>query len=140
MVRGAFAENHPSNRANVSGIRGFVGGVLRDYLPSFHARDYSAVALGPLICFLLLPGCAVSVGPQTKFETVVLRPGTPLRVTKNATVEGKPMNVPGTEKMPAHKQDVGGWVMMPPEHFTTMNETIVRLAKENSELRGDAKK
>ncbi len=71
---------------------------------------------------LALNGCALNLGPQTKTQVVIVKPGDPLTVTKNVIVEGQTLK---TEAMT--KQDIGGWITMPREHFDAMKRALEKL-------------
>ena len=79
------------------------------------------LSLAVTLCSTLL-GCGVTanLGPQTKTEYILVHPGNPLQVMENRTVLGKPLGGDGA----AQKQDVGGWIMMPPDHWKVVKEEL----------------
>ncbi len=72
----------------------------------------------PSLCLLLMlfsmtSGC--SLGPTTEVRYVLVHPGQPLKILSNVTVTGQRLDGGGTESI-----DVGGWVAMPPDHWTVI--------------------
>jgi len=74
-----------------------------------------------LICSLsAVCGCGLTLGPVTKTEYVLVHPGKPLVVLENKAVKARVLDGSGD----AVKQDVGGWVMMPPEHWEAVKRKL----------------
>jgi hypothetical protein len=67
----------------------------------------------------MILGCGggLTIGPVTKTEYVVVYPGRPLQVLENRTLKVRYL---GDESL--GKQDIGGWVAMPREHFDKLAE------------------
>ena len=66
-------------------------------------------------------GCSgLSLGPQTKTEYIVMHPGRPMQVLENATVKGRVLDGSGD----AVKQDIGGWIMQPPDHWEAVKRNL----------------
>lgn len=62
---------------------------------------------------LMTSGCGgVTLGPTVKTEYVVVYPGEALQVLENKTVRARSLK---TDLI--GRQDIGGWVCMPREHF-----------------------
>ena len=83
---------------------------------------------------LCLPiwGCAgVTLGPQVRTEYTILHPGRPMQVLDGITVQGRALDGSGD----AVRQDVGGWIMMPPDHWAAIQRALERppLMEEHSE-------
>lgn len=76
-----------------------------------------------LVLSILTPICLMSsactLGPRVRTETIVIRPGRPLLVTENVTVTGQ---VVGSDQIV--KQDIGGWMAMPQEHFEALKRAV----------------
>ena len=58
---------------------------------------------------------ACTLGPRVRTEVVLVTPGRPLQVTQNVTVKGQ---ILGTDQ--PVKQDIGGWIAMPRDHFDAL--------------------
>jgi hypothetical protein len=70
------------------------------------------------LCLLSLPSCDLTLGPKTKQVYTIVYPGRPLQVLENQTVTGRLLEDAG-DGAPV-RQDVGGWVAMPVEHFEAL--------------------
>ncbi|HOR26867.1 MAG TPA: hypothetical protein PLG73_02465 [Candidatus Sumerlaeota bacterium] len=57
--------------------------------------------------------------PRVRTEVLIVKPGAPLTVVENVTVTGK---LPGTDNFV--RQDIGGWVAMPGEHFDALLDAL----------------
>ncbi len=66
-----------------------------------------------LILMLTPSGC--TLGPTVETRTLLIHPGQPLRVMDQTTVRGERLDGGGIAS-----QDVGGWVMMPPDHWNVV--------------------
>ena len=73
-----------------------------------------------MLISLLSLGCGLSLGPQTKTEYVLIHPGKPLEVLENKTVLGRVLDGSGSPV----KQEIGGWVMMPPDHWLVVKRAL----------------
>jgi len=61
----------------------------------------------------MISGCGgLTLGPTTKVEYVVVYPGQPLQVMENETVK-----VRSLEDDSIGRQDIGGWIAMPRQHY-----------------------
>jgi hypothetical protein len=78
------------------------------------------LALGLILTVCGLAGCDVTLGPKTKTEYVLVHTGRPLEVLENANVKGRVLDGSGA----AVQQDVGGWVMMPPDHWDAVKKQL----------------
>lgn len=83
-------------------------------------RSLMAVILTLSVC--VISGCtpSLSVGPQVRTEYVIVHPGKPIQVLENAKVKGRAMDDTGA----AVEQKIGGWVMMPPEHWEAVKREL----------------
>lgn len=70
--------------------------------------------------FCASSGCDLTLGPKTKTVYVVVFPGKPLEVVEPATVKGRLLDGSGD----AVVQDVGGWILMPPEHWEAVKRAL----------------
>lgn len=77
--------------------------------------------LSSLLTLMLIvsSGCGLTLGPVAEKTAVIVRPGKPLIVTKNVTVEGTQL-----ETNEPVKQDIGGWVIMPKEHWDVIKARL----------------
>jgi hypothetical protein len=90
-----------------------------------HLRRFLLAAV-MLIC-LASSGCAPSLrlGPETKTEYVLVKAGRPIVILKNTTVTGRVLDGTGQEV----QQDVGGWIMMPPDHWDAVQRALETVAE-----------
>lgn len=76
-----------------------------------------------LLLWLLLSMTACTIGPTTEVRYVIVHAGQPMRAMANQSIDGERMDGAGITS-----QDVGGWVMMPPDHWAAI-EKIVKQAQ-----------
>jgi hypothetical protein len=69
-------------------------------------------------------GSGCTLGPIVKTEHVIVRPGNPMIVTENVEVTGQ-----FVETKTDTKQDIGGWIAMPREHFEALKGAATGGAK-----------
>ena len=81
-----------------------------------HIRVLSILILSSL---LILSGCGVSIGPQTKTEWVITRPGHPAQVLKAKPI----LMLPEGASQPV-EQDPSGGIWMPKEHFDALMKAL----------------
>jgi hypothetical protein len=72
-----------------------------------------------LIC-LLSWGCDLTLGPKVKTVYTVVFPGKPLEILEPVKVRGKVLGETGDPVV----QNVGGWVVMPPEHWDAVQRAL----------------
>lgn len=72
-----------------------------------------------MLSFLATSGCGIRIGPVVETRYVILKPGQPGRVMENVTV---PMSSLGHDEIAP--QDIGGWVVMPPEHWAAVMRAL----------------
>jgi hypothetical protein len=70
------------------------------------------------LTFCASSGCDVTLGPKTRQVYTIVHPGRPLQIVKNQVVTGRILEGGGTEAPVL--QDVGGWIVMPEEHFRAL--------------------
>lgn len=98
-----------------------------------------AACLTAICC--LISGCAVTLGPQTKTEILVVKTGKPVRILENRALRCRTLaaemvddnNVGGG----LVKQDVAGWIAMPKEHWDALLANTHRLADRIKELQAE---
>jgi len=72
-----------------------------------------------ILC-LLNSGCGnLSLGPRIATKYVLVYPGYPGKVMNNVTVTILPATGESTVQ-----QDIGGWVVMPQEHFDALKRAV----------------
>lgn len=74
--------------------------------------------LACLLASLTMTGC-VTLGPTTEVRYLIVHPGQPIRVLAQTTVRGERLDGGGPADF-----DVGGWVMMPPDHWNTVEKLL----------------
>jgi len=67
-------------------------------------------------------GCSGTLGPRVETKYVILKAGRPGRVLENQRVKVQALNDDTIKEV-----DIGGWIVMPPEHF----EALKRAVEEN---------
>ena len=72
---------------------------------------------------LTMTGCGMTLGPTTEVRYLIVHPGQPIRVLDQTTVRGERMDGGGPADF-----DVGGWVMMPPDHWNTVEKLLKKSA------------
>jgi hypothetical protein len=72
-------------------------------------------SLALMTCFCAISGCGLTLGPTVKREFIVVKPGSPVLILENRTVEGQRLDGQGPANV-----DIGGWVAMPQEHFDAL--------------------
>lgn len=88
-------------------------------MPSRSSRWIAVLAV-TLSCFVN-SGCAgVTLGPQVRTEYVIAHAGKPMQVLSQSTVTGRILDGDGA----AVQQDVGGWVMMPIDHWDAAKRAL----------------
>lgn len=72
--------------------------------------------------FWLSSGCngGLTLGPQVRTEYTIVHVGKPMQVLESATVTGRVLDGSGD----AVKQDVGGWVFMPLDHWEVVKRSL----------------
>lgn len=82
------------------------------------------IACAILACSLI--GCDLTLGPITKTTAVVVKPGTGIECLKNVTVPGRLLAQKDGEYAEI-RQDIGGWIMLHPDHWESTKTTIQKL-------------
>lgn len=85
------------------------------------------------LCLLALPSCDLTLGPKTKQVYTIVYPGRPLQVLENQVIVGRLLEGAG-DGAPI-KQDVGGWVVMPVEHFESLKRAAGMSRPATSEIK-----
>lgn len=83
---------------------------------------------------LVLAGCDISLGPKIEKRAIMVYPGVPVEIIQSAKVECH--TLAKTEKegeTDVFKQDVAGWVAMPPDHWRSLKAEVQRLRKKCGE-------
>lgn len=61
----------------------------------------------------MLSGC--TLGPTVETRYVIVHPGQPIHILQSVTATGERLDGAGPAEF-----DLGGWVAMPPDHWTTI--------------------
>ena len=72
---------------------------------------YAAMTILPTLIFL--SGCDLTLGPKVKTEYLFIHAGVPCRVVDDVTVRVRL----DKENAATVKQNIGGWVVLHPDHF-----------------------
>lgn len=81
-------------------------------------------ALAILICSLLA-GCSLTIGPKVENKHIIVNAGVPIECLQQVTVKCHVLKDSGETNI--IEQDVGGWIMMPPDHWKSIKSEIQRL-------------
>lgn len=92
-------------------------------------------ALKTLACSLILLGCGgcnLTLGPQASVTTVIVEEGAPIECLENRKVKACLFDGADGDTQ-TFKQEIGGWVMMPPKHWKAVKEELIRLRRKCGE-------
>jgi hypothetical protein len=80
------------------------------------------------ILLLLLTACGgLTIGPTIERKAIIVHAGTPIVVMESVTVEAVVMADKDVEDADVFEQEVGGWVMMHPDHWVSVKNEMQRL-------------
>lgn len=83
----------------------------------------SCWAIWVFVLSLLLAGCSgLTIGPVVEKRLLVVRAGTPIEVTDQVRVHGRPLA--GSSEADIVEMDIGGWIVMPPDHWEAVKRTL----------------
>jgi len=72
---------------------------------------------------LCLTGCGLTLGPVTETRYVLIKPGVPVVILENKVIKCRVLvDADGG----VVKQDVGGWVAMPPSHWEQVKADLLK--------------
>jgi len=81
------------------------------------------------ICLLTLAsGCDLTLGPKVKTTYTLIHPGRPMEVVEAVKAKGRLLDGTGD----AVTQDIGGWVVMPPDHWELVQRKLRQLEKTST--------
>ena len=87
---------------------------------------------------LLLTGCNLTLGPKVETDVVIVKPGAGIVCLENKTVKARLLKQDASEAQRFFKQNVGGWVMMHPEHWEKVQGQFQQqadtIAKQNATI------
>ena len=89
--------------------------------------------LKTLVCSILIlsfSGCGLTLGPVVKTRYVIVKSGLPIEVLENRKVICRIIK---DEKGDPVVQDIGGWIMMHPDHWKSLKAEVKRMKKELGE-------
>ena len=80
------------------------------------------------ICLAILSGCNLTLGPIAEREAIIVKAGVPIECLTQTKVRAHILK----EKGEAHvfTQDIGGWIMMHPDHWKSLKAKIKRLEEK----------
>lgn len=86
------------------------------------------------ILVLLLTGCDITLGPKVEKKAIIVYPGVPVEILQAVKLDCHTLVKSEQEgEVDVFKQDVGGWVAMPPEHWKSLKAEVQRLRKKCGE-------
>jgi hypothetical protein len=83
-----------------------------------------------LFCLTSCEGIKVRVGPEETERQVYVKPGQPATVCKNVKV---PIENTAAGAKKTATQDIGGWKVMPPEHFDALMNRLKELEQREKD-------
>lgn len=78
-----------------------------------------------LVLLLLLNGCGLTLGPVIERKTIIVRAGTAIECLEQIEVKAHTLKRPKE----VFQQDIGGWIIMHPDHWEALKREIERLRK-----------
>jgi len=86
-----------------------------------------------LVCSLLA-GCSLTIGPKVENRSIIVKSGVPIECLDQIKVRSHVL----TEKdevtgARVFRQDVGGWIMMHPDHWKSLKAEVERLREKVGE-------
>jgi hypothetical protein len=87
-----------------------------------------------LACSALLfcASCDITLGPKIERKAIIVVSGVPVEILESRALDCHVLSEKSGE-INRFKQDVGGWVAMPPDHWKTLKEEVQRLRKKCGE-------
>ena len=83
-------------------------------------------ALKILACSLLVAyagGCGLTIGPVVENKAIIVKPGVPIEILEGKKIKCHVMTEKDGE-INVFKQDVGGWIAIPPEHWESLKKEL----------------
>ena len=87
------------------------------------------------LCFVLLVGCNLTLGPIVENKIIIVEPGVPIEILENKELDCRVLTDKDGETNVV-KQDVGGWVAMPPAHWDTFKKRFKELQDKTDNIKG----
>ena len=81
-----------------------------------------------------LTSCSVTLGPRAETRIVIVRPGRAMQVTQDVEVSGI---FAGADQ--EVKQRIGGWIVMPREHYEALMRAVQAAAPKEPEKSDEGK-
>lgn len=84
-----------------------------------------------LVCSLVLGfvGCSgFTIGPTIERKAIIVHSGVPIECIEDIEVESRILTDDGTAE--PFRQNIGGWILMHPDHWKTLKAEINRLRGE----------
>ena len=79
----------------------------------------------------LLAGCSLTIGPKVENRAIIVQSGIPIECLDQVKVRAHVLREKGEgESARVFKQDVGGWIMMHPDHWKSVKAEIERLREK----------
>jgi len=78
----------------------------------------------PILASVCLGGC--TIGPKVETRYIILKPGAPGEILKNVRV---PIQTLKSGEV-IDSVDIGGWIVMPPEHFEALRKAVEEAVEE----------
>ena len=84
------------------------------------------------IALIILSGCSLTLGPVVERKSIIVQAGVPIECLEQIKVRAHILKDKDGET-DVFIQDIGGWIMMHPDHWKSLKETIDRLKKKCGE-------
>ncbi len=87
-----------------------------------------------LVCSLSIGCPGLTLGPVVERRVIVVRAGVPIQILDQVEVRGRVISEDGVDVV---TQDIGGWIVMHPDHWDTVKEEVNRLRERIADLEGN---
>lgn len=102
------------------GLAGFLKVVFgMDKPEKMEVNDAASLMIFAALMLICSMNSACTIGPQVKTEFVIVRTGRPLEILENVTVRARRL-----EDETVARQDIGGWVCMPRDHWEAVRRAL----------------
>jgi len=89
---------------------------------------------------ICLTGCNVTLGPRVEKKMIIVQAGTPIEVLTQTVVDCRVLTETGMGEVDVCQQDIGGWIMMHPDHWKSLKLKYKELEEVEKEFKALKKK
>lgn len=91
-----------------------------------------------LVCSLLSGCTGLTLGPVIERKAIIVRSGTAIECLDQTTVEARLLKDEGSVE--TFRQDIGGWIMLHPDHWESFKKEYKRLQIKAGEAKAPEEK